>query len=195
VLQVKKAQARLLVIVALAGLVLAAGTLRSQEPAQGAKEDFSANLMTWSTGGAPGQSTRLNMTVERWATQEEVAGWKKLLAEKGPDALYNVLSHMNMGKIQTTQSYEYAIYVAVSVPTEKGRVVKLLTERPVFTREVAKDRYTLDYIYSAITLTLDEKGKGAGTLLPTAKVFFDKNGKFDIDTNMQPQKLMNARKV
>jgi hypothetical protein len=178
----------------MAGLILTAGALALQEQAKGAKEEFSANLMTWSTGTTAGKSTRLNMTVEHWATAEEVAGWKKLLAEQGPAALYDVLSRMNMGKIKTTESYEYAIYVAYSVQTEKGRVVKLITERPVFTREVAKDRYTLDYIYSAITLTLDEKGKGGGTLLPTAKIFYDKDGKFDIDTNMQPQKLMNARK-
>ncbi len=190
----KRIQVKLLAIAVLAGLVLAAGPLGSQEQAKPAKEEFSANLMTWG-GGAAGKSTRLNMTVDRWATEEELAGFKKLLTDGGPDALYQALAGRDMGRIQTTQSYEYRIFLAISVPAEKGRIIKLVTERPVFMKEAVRDQDTLDYIYSYIELTLDEKGKGSGKILATAKIVVDKNGKVDIETHGQPQTLVNARKV
>jgi len=135
------------------------------------------------------------MTVDRWATEEELAGFKKVLTEGGPDALYKVLRSSAMGQVKTTQSYVYAIYLAISVPTEKGRTVRLVTERPVFTKEVVRDQDTLEYIYSYIELTLDKNGKGTGKMLGTAKIFVDKNGKVDVDTHGQPETLANARKI
>ncbi len=191
----KLTQAKTLAIVVMAGLALAAGPLGSQDQPKPAKEEFSANLMTWGTGAAAGKSTRLNMTVDRWATEDELAGFKKLLTESGPDALYKALAGRDMGRIQTTQSYEYRIYLAISVPAEKGRIIRLVTERPVFMKEAVRDQDTLDYIYSYIELALDEKGKGTGKILGTAKIVVDKNGKVDVETHGQPQTLMNARKV
>jgi len=191
----KRMRMRSLALLAVAGLILTAGPLTSQEPAQAAKEEFSANLMTWGSGAAAGKSTRLNMTVDRWATEEELAGFKKMLTEGGPDALYKALAGGNMGKIKTTQSYEYAIYLAISAPAEKGRIVRLVTERPVFMKEAVGDTNTLEYIYSYIELVLDANGKGSGKILATAKIVVDKSGKVDVETSGQPQTLMNARKV
>ncbi len=190
----KKSQTRPVVILALAGLVLAAGALVSQEPAA-AGEKFSANLMVQGGGAPAGRSTRLNMEVQHWATEQDLAGFKKILTEGGSDALYKALAGRNVGKVQTTQSYEYPIYLAFSVTTEKGRTIKLITERPVFTKEVVRDQDTLEYIYSYIELNLDAKGKGGGKMLGTAKVFINKDGKVDIDTHGQPEPLINARKV
>lgn len=186
---------RSLALLAAAGLILAAGVLTSQEPVQAAKEEFSANLVTWGGSATAGKSTRLNMTVDRWASEEELAGFKKVLTEGGPDALYKVLRSSAMGQVKTTESYVYAIYLAISVPTEKGRTVRLVTERPVFTKEVVRDQDTLEYIYSYIELNLDKNGKGTGKMLGTAKIFIDKNGKVDVDTHGQPETLANARKI
>lgn len=191
----KRMRIESLAVLAIAGLALTVGALALQEKATEAKEEFSANLMTWTSGAAAGKSTRLNMTVDRWATEEELAGFKKVLTEGGPDALYKALAGRDMGRIQTTQSYEYRIYLAISVPTEKGRIVKLVTERPVFMKEAVRDADTLEYIYSYIELTLDAKGKGSGKILGTAKIVVDKNAKVDVETHGQPQTLMNARKV
>lgn len=188
----KRAHTRTATAFVLAGLILAAGASALQEKPAEVPEKFSANLMTSAPTGT--RSTRLNMTVERWATAEEIAGFEKLLRESGPEALYNVLRGTKMGSIKTTQSYVYNIFLAYSVQTEQGRTVKLITERPVFFREAAKDSKSLEYIYSAIEMNLNEKGKGSGKILPTAKIFIGKDGKVDVDTQGQPQTLMNARK-
>ena len=195
----KRAHAMTALALVLAGLVLTAGASAVQEkaaetPPKAAEtpEKFSANLMTSAATGT--RSTRLNMTVERWATAEEIAGFKKLLEESGPEALYNVLRATKMGSIKTTQSYVYNIFLAYSVQTEEGRTVKLITERPVFFGEAVKDSKSLEYIYSAIEMTLNAKGKGSGKILPTAKIFIGKDGQVDVDTQGQPQTLMNAKK-
>ena len=191
----KRTQSGKLAVLALCGLIVLAGGLIVRVKAQEAGEKFSANLMVRGGGAPAGRSTRLNMDVTRWATQADLDGFKKILTEGGPDALYKALAGRNMGMVQTTQSYEYPIYLAFSVPTEKGRIVKLVTERPIFMKEAVRDQDTLDYIYSYIELTLNEKGKGSGKILGTAKIFINAEGKVDIDTHGQPEPLINARKV
>jgi len=191
----RRNRATTLAIVILAGLMLAGWAISGQEQAGATVEKFSANIMVQGGGAPAGRSTRLNMDVTHWATQGDLDGFKKILTEGGPNALYKALAGRNVGKVQTTQSYEYPIYLAFSVTTEKGRTIKLITERPVFTKEVVRDQDTLEYIYSYIELNLDAKGKGSGKMLGTAKVFINKEGKVDIDTHGQPQPLINARKV
>ena len=62
-------------------------------------EKFSANLMVQGGGAPAGRSTRLNMDVQHWATESDLAGFKKILTEGGPSALHQALAGRNAGWI------------------------------------------------------------------------------------------------
>jgi len=188
-------QLRTVVGVALVGMIWAAGALAVQEKAKDVKENFSGTVLLWDAGPMSGRSGRVTMTVDRWTTNEEKAMLLKTLTEGGPDALIKAMRKMTVGYVRTTQSLRYALNIASSFQTEKGRVIRLVTERPVSFAEAVAGTRSLDYEFGVIEFTLDAKGKGEGYVIPTAKVNINKDGQIEVKSlGIGPQKLLNVKK-
>ena len=189
-----------MVILALAGMLLTAGALAVQEKAtpvqaKPIKEEFSGNLLLWVAGAMSGRSTRLTMTIEHWTTDEERAALLKELTEGGSDALLKAMRKTTVGYVRTAQSLRYALNIASSFQTEKGRVIRLVTERPIAFGEAAISTRSMDYEFGVIEFTLNAEGKGEGVVIPTAKVSISKDGKLEVETlGTGPQKLLNVKK-
>jgi hypothetical protein len=191
----KRSQARHVAVLALAGIFLTAAALAVQEKAKAVKEDFSGNLLLWAAGAMSGRSTRLTMTIEHWTTDEERAALLKELTEGGSDALLKAMRKTTVGYVRTAQSLRYALNIASSFQTEKGRVIRLVTERPIAFGEAAISTRSMDYEFGVIEFTLNAEGKGEGVVIPTAKVSISKDGKLEVETlGTGPQKLLNVKK-
>lgn len=191
----KRSSIRFLAMTLLA-VFLAAGAMALQEKASDPeKEEFSANLLLW-TGPLAGRTTRVTMTVEHWTTGEEKAALWKALNEGGSDALLKAMREKTAGYIWSTQSLRYPLNIASSFETEKGRVIRLVTERPItFAEQMAGTPRSRDYEFGVIEFTLDEKDKGEGYIIPTAKVSIGEDGKLVVESlGTGPQKLLNLKK-
>jgi hypothetical protein len=198
----KRAQKGFVVFFTLAGLLLMSGAWARQEQTQEpektkpVKEKFSGRFVLWAAGPMTGQSTRLTMQVDRWTTDDEKKALYTTLKEAGSDALLVAMRKNIVGYIWTTNSTRYKLNVASTFRTEKGRTVRLITERPItFAEQMAGTPRSRDYEFGVIEFTLDEKNKGEGVIFPTAKVGVDETGSLTVESlGTGPQKLMSVKK-
>jgi hypothetical protein len=188
----------------LVGLALAAGAWASQdqekapdpEKAKPLKEKFSGMLVLWAAGPMTGQSTRMTMQVDRWTTDKEKKALYNTLKEAGSDALLVAMRKDIVGYLWTTNSLRYKVNIASTFQTEKGRTVRLITERPItFAEQMAGTPRSRDYEFGVIEFTMNEKNKGEGVIFPTAKVGVDEKGNLTVESlGTGPQKLMSVKK-
>lgn len=196
----KKFQTRQLASVALAGLLLAGLIFSAQEQAKTekpVKEEFSGRVLMWAAGPLTGKTGRLYMSVDKWTTDEERMQLYQTLKQGGPEAFQAAMRKTTVGYVRTSNSLRYPLNIASSVQTEKGRRIRLVTERPIGWVELQTSTRSRDYEFGVIEFTLDEKGKavGEGIIIPTAKVFLDEKGQIVVETlGTGPQKLLGVSK-
>jgi hypothetical protein len=193
----KKTQIRSVVILALAGLILAVGALalQEQEKAKETEERFVANVVLWAAGPLTGQTARVTMSIKHWTANEEKAALYKTLKEGGSDAFLKEMRKTIVGYIWSTRSIRYPLNIASSFQTEKGRIVRLVTERPISFAETMTATRSRDYEFGVIEFTLNAEGKGDGYIIPTAKVAITQDGQLEVETlGTGPQKLVNVKK-
>lgn len=158
------------------------------------KETFTGYVRMIS-GPKPGASFRLTMTVDRWSTDEERKILIKSLYEGGSDTLLKELRAMEAGNVKFTGTLSRRLNFAVKKKTEKGLFVRMILDRPVFFAEYKyKMTRVRDYEFAIIEFTIDEKGKGEGIVIPTARVKINKDGRIKVETlGLGPQKLIRVR--
>ncbi len=162
------------------------------------KEEFAGNVYWVAAGPASGQTSRITLTVERWTTDEERMEYYTILKEKGSDELLKAMRKQTVGYLRFTGTIRYPLNIASSFQTEKGRLVRLVCERPIQPAELwgKTPARTRDYEFGVIEFLLDEKGNGQGTLIPTAKVEVNDDGQLVVETlGLGPQKLMNVKTI
>jgi hypothetical protein len=144
-----------------------------------------------------GKANVIDITINRWSTDEEREMLLTTLQEFGQDKLLAALEKIRppVGFMRTPTSIGYDLYYARNHPQpDGGRKVVLATNRPVSFREVSNDTRSMQYQFTLIELHLDKNGKGEGKLVPAAKVSWDtKAKKIEIENyNALPVDLVNV---
>ncbi len=176
--------------VILASLLLATTALaRDPKPIETFRA-FAASLGT-------GRTAVVEITVNRWSTDEERERLLTTLQEFGRDKLIDELQKIRppVGYMRTPNSVAYDLYYARSrsMP-DGGRRVVLATNRRVSFREVAGSARSLQYQLTLIEIHLDSNGKGEGKLVPAAKITWDtKEKRIEIENySSLPVDLLNV---
>jgi hypothetical protein len=158
---------------------------------------FTGNVIGWS-GPATGKTGRLTMLINHWTTDLETKKLYETLMEGGTDALLKAMRERQVGYIWYTRSLRWPLNVARMFKMEDGKIlVRLVTERPIQWWEVAgHTSRTRDYEFGYVEFTLEEdKNKGEGYLIHTAKIDLTKEGNVSIETlGTNPHKLQNVKK-
>ncbi len=139
-------------------------------------ETFSAFAASLGTG----RSSVINVTVNRWSTDEERESLLTTLQEFGSDKLVDALQKIRppVGFMRTPNSRGYTLYYARNIPNPDGsRRVVIATDRPVAFGEAANSTRSMQYRVTLIELHLDKDGKGEGKMVPAAKISWDKDKK------------------
>lgn len=160
------------------------------------EERFTGSVLGWS-GPIAGKTSRITMVIEHWATPEERKELLDALQNEGSDGLLKAMRKNVVGYVWFTNTLRWQLNFASTFQTEKGRVVRLVTERPIlFVEGMSGTSRSRDYEFGIAEFILDEAGNGEGTIIPTAKVSINKDGKIEIETlGTGPQKLRNVRKT
>ena len=152
---------------------------------------FAASLGT-------GRAGVVDITIERWSTDEEREMLLTTLQEKGPDALLAALEKVRppVGYMRTPNSLGYDLFYARNNPQpDGGRNVILATNRRVAFREAANNTRSMEYQFTLVEIHIDKDGKGEGKMVPAAKVSWDaKAKKIEIENySAQPVDLINVK--
>jgi hypothetical protein len=135
---------------------------------------FAVNM----TGGRRASAGTLDITIERWSTDEERTKLLNVLVEKGPDKLADALRDVKprAGFIRTSQSLGWDIAYAREMPFgDGGKRIVIGTDRPMSFVELRNQPRSADYEFLVAEIRLLKDGKGEGTLAGAAKIEYDRN--------------------
>jgi hypothetical protein len=172
---------RLAAVVGSALLLASAAPIALKAQASKPIETFTCFAVALGTGRA----NVIDITINRWSTDEEREMLLTTLQESGQEKLLAALEKIRppVGYMRTPSSIGYDLYYARSTPQPDGsRKVVLATNRWVAFREVSDETRSMQYQFTVIEIHLDKNGKGEGKLVPAAKVSWDtKTKKIEIE--------------
>jgi len=157
-----------------------------------AAEQISANAVRL----GPGKSTGFfQASLDRYTTPEEHARWRETFRGSGQDALVKLWQkeEPSVGTMSFETTLGYRIRAAYSIPTEGGRKLVLVTDRPIAGVEVMRGTRSLDYPIGWIEIELDAEGKGEGKLYGAVELSVE-NERLTVKTyGTEPIRLMSVR--
>ena len=171
----------------LALALLAAGALHAAERFEGHIVDM--------LGGGRRNTARFTLQVDQFTTDEEVAPLVQVLASGGQEALVEALTRLpERGWLRIGDNLGYTVQVIRSFQADGGRVVRVLTDRPIQMFELRNSTRSADYPVGIVELRLDAEGKGEGTLIVAASARFDEHGKLEIESyRAEPLRILSVR--
>ena len=169
-------------------------------------ETFSA-LAYLPTGIGPamrgaGATANVTINIESYSSDEDARQLRGTLVDGGPDRLLKVIEKMkSIGRIErvgTVSFYDFK-YIR-STPTDTGRRIIALTDRPVGFLEIYFATRSRDYKFGILQLDLknDKKGreKGVGALIYAAKIKLLEGNQVEIENfSIDPIRLAGVRQL
>lgn len=161
--------------VTLLALAAAAGFLAGEEKPKPIEKltAFAANMQS-------GRAGVIDITIERWSTEDERDALLAALQEGGEEALLKNLERIRppVGYMKLPNTIGWDMYFARQTPTDDGgRRIVLATNRRVNMREAFNNQRSMQYQFTLIEIHLDKNGKGEGKMVTAAKVSWDARAK------------------
>jgi len=155
----------------------------------------------------PGGTSRIEILIQRWSTDEERDNLCETLLQEGPDALLPALQRVLRrpagvvvipgipgagARVRTRQARN--VLFARDLETPKGRQVIIVTDQYLAFGEPTKD-WPSDYQFTLLDIRFGPDGTGTGKLAPPAKVVYNKETKIiELDNYVaQPVRLIGVR--
>jgi hypothetical protein len=137
---------------------------------------FQAVAVNLSNVGQQGART-LDITIERWTTDEEFARLRDALVEKGSEGLLSKLQRIKprVGFIRASTGgigWDIRYAQRAELPSGGSRVI-FATDRPMSFRERSAQPRSADYEFLLGEMRIGPGGKGEGKLVPMAKVTYN----------------------
>jgi len=139
-----------------------------------------ATFTSYAASLGTGRSSVVNITINRWSTDEEREKLLTTLQEFGTDKLVDALQKIRppVGFMRTPDSRGYTIYYARNIQNPDGsRRVIVATDRAVAFGEAANNTRSMQYRVTLIEMHLGADGKGEGKMVPAAKISWNKDTK------------------
>lgn len=169
---------RYFIISALLAIVItlpsAAPGQRGDEDGEGRKETFTGTLIGIG-GPLAGRSTSFTLTINGVTSDQGARRYVGVLAEKGQDGLMSAVKDRKLGTFALTGQVGRDVNVVRIHPTETGRKITILFERWLNLFELRYGTRSQDYPFTYAEIYVDAEGKGEGTLIPAARIRFDKS--------------------
>ncbi|HEX6851373.1 MAG TPA: hypothetical protein VF139_08175 [Candidatus Polarisedimenticolaceae bacterium] len=147
---------------------------------------------------AGGGMARFTVRILRWSTDEEKIPLRDALAKGGSEALADAMEKVEPAAyLQIDSNLRHAIRVASTWETEKGRMVRLATDRPILIGEAMRNTRSMDYPIGILEFLVPAEGPGEGILLAACEAGFDAQGRLEVKSLPQstgPQRLTMVEK-
>ena len=141
-----------------------------------------------------GRLYNVNILIEKFSTADDQQTLIAAFKRSGQDGLIDVLEDMKpKGRVRfASGGVGNDVKYIIELPSDKGRKLRLITDRNLAFGELYNGTRSRDYSVGAIELVLTPDGKGSGTVLPACKLRVNKKTKqIEIETYQNPWKLSN----
>jgi len=181
----------LLVCCAVATLLVQSEEKKDKDKKQ--REEYSATAIV---SGGPGASmVSFSLLIDSFTPDDEVLKLAEILKAQGPDALAKAVDKTKRGRIAPVGRLGNDVNVARTFQTEKGRVIRLLMNRPIGFLELRRGGRSTDYEFGIVELLLDEKGEGSGVALGAAKIKFNEKNQLEVENyGTSPIRITNVHR-
>jgi hypothetical protein len=155
------------------------------------RETIQAQAMGQST--MAGRTFGVTIRIENYSTPADQRALIDAFKSGGHDAMMKTLSKMkSKGRVGITGGLGYEAAYIRSIPTSDGRIIRILTDRPINFGEAYANTRSMDYDLSFIEIRLsNDKGKSTGTLIPGGRVKVNKKKEIELETyHAQPWRLV-----
>jgi hypothetical protein len=156
-----------------------------------AKEEYTGTVI--GVGGSMGGRSRpFTLTIEDRTSATETGRALATLVEGGQDALLKELQGKKLGRFSLGGQLGRDLnFVKETRTANGGRRITILFERWMNLFELRSGSRSEDYPFTYIELILDASGKGEGTFIPAARIYFDK--KHENEVNVENFGIYPAR--
>ncbi|MCB1008081.1 MAG: hypothetical protein KDB94_04205 [Acidobacteria bacterium] len=180
-------------LAALAVLLLAAGPSLAKEKGEKEKREvIQANVINLNSGPRTGM---LTIYLDNYTSDDDAKRYLEAFNEGGQDALVALWQKERpvAGRIRFATTLGYDLRLVRSIQNEKGRLLRLVTDRPIQAYELRTGARSEDYPIGWIEIQLDAEGKGEGQLIAAAELTM-KDGNFVVKSfGAQPVRITNAK--
>jgi len=159
-----------------------------------AQEPMTIQATAMGTSTQMGKIVNVNIYIEGYSTTEDRSSLINAFKKSGQSGMVNVLSDMKpKGRIRfASGGVGNDIKYIIELPSDKGRKLRLVTDRTLAFAELYQGTRSSEYTVGAIELDLTPDGKGTGTVLPACKLTVNKKKQqVEIETYQNPWKLSN----
>jgi len=145
---------------------------------------------------AAGRTFSVNIQINRYSAPDERQALVQAFDSGGMNALTRALEKSkSKGRLAVTGTVGYDIGYVIQVKTQEGRMIRLVTTRPIYFREAYNSGRSMQYTLSGIQLNLnDDQSKSTGTLIIAAKLNINKEKELEIESFQSPWDLVNIMK-
>lgn len=164
---------------------------------QAGQEGFTATADVKAAGGAAA-SAPVRVTVSRWMPAEETGKFTDAFRKGGAAGLRAALAGVPpAGSVQIGNGEPVPIRLTLDRTTDKGRLLTLITDTPIFLLGAGKpdSKPKAGYDFGIIDLEVDASGSGTGSMAPAAKIRTDQ-GRFIVeDYGTELVRLLNVKRT
>jgi hypothetical protein len=161
--------------------------------------DASERYTATATNTNNGTMNNIDITVDRWSTDQERDALVATLVEKGPEKLLDVLQDLKpVGHFGTPGNLSWDLRFARRTPqSDGGERVVLATDRPIGFWEATRQPRSITYPFTVIELRLNAEGRGEGKMSLATRVIRDpdRNTLTLEDYDLQPVLLTNVSRT
>ena len=181
----------------------AAGGLTALQQPTPMPEHFTAFAINMGTAfGVPrsGQSSTVDIVVERWSTTTERQSLIDAFLPTGDaDKLLRALQKTKrVGYIRFPNTLGYDLHYSREVPGEDGgRRILIATDRRIGVREASEQPRTIDYPFTLIEMRLNKDNEGEGKMSVATKISLSKDKQqLELENyGSEPVRLNNIHKI
>jgi hypothetical protein len=141
-----------------------------------------------------GRVYSVNIIIDQYSTPDDQKALIDAFKRSGQRGLVDALGRMkSKGRVRfASGGVGNDIKHIIELPSEKGRRLRLVTDRNLAFGELYSGTRSRDYDVGAIELVLTADGKGTGTVMPACKLTVDKKTKkIDVEAYQNPWNLTN----
>jgi hypothetical protein len=161
-----------------------------------AQKSETIQAQAWGQDRLAGKTFNMTIRIQSYSTPEDQKTLIDAFNRGGHDAMVKALQKMpSRGRVAMTGTLGTDIAYVRSFPTETGRKIRVLTDRPIQFREAYQSGRSMQYDVTVVEINIDSANqkKSSGGLIVGARVRLNKSGQIEVESyGSGPWRLTNV---